>query len=69
MDKETDLKQLITYGTLHIAVLGPSELGKSPAANGCVAEFLRAAEHDVRNLLCERVAVAPSLKGFRILFG
>jgi len=69
MKQEPESTQLITFSSLHIEVLGPGELGNSPLANGCVAEFLHAVEHDVRNLLRERAEVSPSLEGFRILFG
>lgn len=69
MTQERELKQLITFNSLHIEVLGPKELGDSPLAIRCVTEFLHAVELDVGKLLCERAETAPVLKEFRLRFG
>jgi hypothetical protein len=69
MKQELESKQLITFSSLHIEVLGPRELGNSQLAIRGVTEFLHAVELDVRNLLRERVGTSPNLEGFRLRFG
>ena len=69
MKREQQSKQLITFNSLHIEVLGPRELGNSQLAIRGVTEFLQAVEHDVRKLLLERAETSPILDGFRLLFG
>ena len=61
-------KHLITFNSLHISVLGPGELRKNRAANGCVTDFLRTVEHDTRHLLKECAKISPELKRFRLQF-
>ena len=62
-------KQLITFSSLHIEVLGPRALGNSQPAIRGVTEFFHAVELDVRNLLRERAETSPILEGFRLRFG
>jgi hypothetical protein len=69
MKQEQESKQLITFNSLHLEVLGPRELGNSQLAIRRVTEFLHAVELDVRNLLRERVETSPNLDGFRLRFG
>ena len=69
MKQEQESKQLITFSSLHIEVLGPRELGNSQLAIRDVTEFLHAVELDVRNLLRERAEASSSLEGFRLRFG
>jgi hypothetical protein len=69
MKQEQESKQLITFNSLHIEVLGPKELGNSQLAIRGVTEFLHAIELDVRNLLRERAETSPILEGFRLRFG
>ena len=47
MKQEQESKQLITFNSLHIEVLGPRELGNSQQAIRGVTEFLHAVERDV----------------------
>jgi len=49
MKQELESKQLITFNSLHIEVLGPREIGNSQLAIRSVTEFLHAVELDVRN--------------------
>jgi hypothetical protein len=69
MKQEQESKQLITFNSLHIEVLGPRELGNSELAIRGVTEFLHAVEFDVGNLLRERVEMSSNLEGFRLRFG
>jgi len=69
MKQEQESKQLITFNSLHIEVLGPRELGNNQLAIRGVAEFLHAVEHDVRNRLGERATKSPILEGFRLRLG
>ena len=69
MKQEQESKQLITFNSLHIEVLGPREVGNSPLAIHGVTEFLHAVELDVRNLLRERAETSSILAGFRLRFG
>jgi hypothetical protein len=69
MKQEQESKQLITFNSLHIEVLGPRELGNSPLAIRSVTEFLHAVELDVRNLLSDRAATSRIPEGFRLRFG
>ena len=69
MKQEQESKQLITFNSLHIEVLGPRELGNSQHAIRGVKEFLHRAELDVGELLRERGEMSPILKGFRLRFG
>jgi hypothetical protein len=69
MKQEQESKQLITFDSLHIEVLGPRELGDSRPAICGVTEFLHAVELDVRNLLRERAETSSILEGFRLRFG
>ena len=69
MEQDQESKQLITFNSLHIEVLGPRELGNNQLAIRGVAEFLHAVEHDVRNRLSERAERSPILEGFRLRFG
>ncbi|HWO38365.1 MAG TPA: hypothetical protein VNO32_57065 [Candidatus Acidoferrum sp.] len=61
-------KRPITFGTLHISVLGPRALGTNRVAIGRVTDFLRTVEHDTRHLLRQCIKVSPALKGFRVRF-
>jgi hypothetical protein len=69
MTQEQESKQLITFNSLHIEVLGLRELGNSQLAIRDVTEFLHRVELDVRNLLRERAEQSPILEGFRLRFG
>jgi len=69
MKQEQESKQLITFNSLHIEVLGPRELGNSQLAIRGVTEFLHGAELDVGKLLRERAELSPILEGFRLRFG
>ena len=69
MKQQQESKQLITFNSLHIEVLGPRDLGNSQAAIRGVTEFLHAVEHDVRNRLGEGAETSPILAGFRVRFG
>lgn len=69
MEQDQQSKQLITFNSLHIEVLGPRALGNSQPAIRDVTEFLHAVELDVRNLLRERAETSPILEGFRLRFG
>ena len=69
MTQEQESKRLITFNSLHIEVRGPRELGNSQLAIRGVTEFFHAVEHDVQNLLRERVETSPILEGFKLLFG
>lgn len=69
MEQDQESKQLITFNSLHIEVLGPRALGNSQPAICGVTEFLDAVELDVRNLLRERAETSPILEGFRLRFG
>ena len=69
MKREQDSRQLITFSSLHIEVLGPRELGSSQLAIRGVTEFLHGVELDVGKLLRERAEMAPILEGFRLRFG
>ena len=69
MKQEQESKQLITFNSPHIEVLGPRELGNNPLAIRRVTEFLHAVEHDVRNRLGERAERSPILEGFRLRLG
>jgi hypothetical protein len=69
MKQEQESKQLITFNSLHIEVLGPREVGNSPLAIRGVTEFLHAVEHDVRNRLSERAERSSILERFRLRFG
>ena len=69
MKREQELKQLITFSSLHIEVLGPRELGNSQQAIRGVTEFLHGVELDVRKLLRERAERLPILEEFRLRFG
>ena len=69
MKQEQESKQLITFSSLHIEVLGPRELSNSELAIRGVTEFLHGAELDVRRLLRERAEVSPILEEFRLRFG
>ena len=69
MKQEQQSKQLITFNSLHIEVLGPREFGNSQLAIRGVTEFLHAVEQDVRNRLGERAEGSPILEGFRLRFG
>jgi hypothetical protein len=68
MKQKQKTKQVITFNSLHIEVLGPRPLSKSRATDGCVTDFLRTVEHDTRHLLRERAIISPELKGFRLRF-
>lgn len=68
MEQEQDSKRLITFGSLHIEVVGPGELGNSPVVNVCVTDFLRAVEHDVQNYLRQRIEMFADLKTFKLRF-
>jgi hypothetical protein len=67
MKKKQESKQLITFDSLHIEVLGPKELGNTQPAIRGVTEFLHSVEHDARNLLRERAEASPIFKGFRLV--
>ncbi len=69
MEHEQESKQLITFNSLYIEVLGPRAVGNSQPAIRGVTEFLHAVELDVRNLLHERAETSPILEGFRLRFG
>jgi hypothetical protein len=69
MKQEQESKQLITFNSLHIEVLGPRELGNSQLVIRDVTEFLHTVELDVRSLLRERAETSPVLDGFRVRFG
>jgi hypothetical protein len=69
MKQEQESKQLITFNSLHIEVLGPRELGNSQLAIRGVTEFLHGVELDVGKLLRERAGMSPILEGFRLRFG
>jgi hypothetical protein len=69
MKREQESKQLITFSSLHIEVLGPRELGNSQQAIRGVTEFLHRVELDVGKLLRERAEMSPILDGFRLRFG
>ena len=69
MKQEQESKQLITFNSLHIEVLGPRELGNSQHAIRGVKEFLHGVELDVGKLLRERAETSPILEGFRLRFG
>ena len=69
MKEEQESKQLITFNSLHIEVLGPKVLGNSPLAIRGVTELLHLVELDVRNLLRERAETSPIPEGFRLRFG
>jgi hypothetical protein len=69
MKLEQESKQLITFNSFHIEVLGPRELGNSQLAIRSVTEFLQAVELDVRNLLSKRAETYRILEGFRLRFG
>jgi len=62
-------KQLITFSSLHIEVLGPRELGNSQQAIRGVTEFLHRVELDAGKLLHERAEMSPILDGFRLRLG
>lgn len=62
MDLESNPRRLITFGSMHVDVLGPRELNHKPEANRCIASFLRAAEHEIRNLLREQAEDCPALR-------
>jgi hypothetical protein len=68
MEQEQVSNRLITFGSVHIEVLGPTELGNSRVTNVCVADFLRAVEHDVRDLLRQRIELFADLKTFKLRF-
>jgi hypothetical protein len=68
MKQKQKTKQVITFNSLHIEVLGPRPLSKSRATDGCVTDFLRTVEHDTRHLLRECATISPELKGFRLRF-
>ena len=69
MEQEQESKQLITFSSLHIEVLGPKKLGNSQQAIRGVAEFLHGVELDAGKLLRERAEKSPILEGFRLRFG
>ena len=69
MKQEEESKQLITFSSLHIEVLGPRKLGNSQEAIRGVTEFLQGVELDVGKLLRERAETSPILDGFRVRFG
>jgi hypothetical protein len=69
MNQEQKSKQLITFSSLHIEVLGTRELGNSRQAIRGVTEFLHGVELDVGKLLRERAEISPILEGFRLRFG
>ena len=69
MEQDQESKQLITFNSLHIEVLGPRTLGNSQPAIRGVTEFLHAVEIDVGKLLRERAEMSPTLEGFRLRFG
>jgi hypothetical protein len=69
MKQGKESKQLITFSSLHIEVLGPRELGNSQPAIRGVKEFLHGAELDVGKLLRERAETSPILERFRLRFG
>ena len=56
MKQEQESKQLITFNSLHVEVVGPRELGNNQPAIRGVTEFLHAVEHDVRNRRGPRAA-------------
>jgi len=62
-------KQLITFSSLHIEVVGPRELRNSQQAIRGVTEFLHGVELDVGKLLRERAEMSPILEAFRARFG
>ena len=62
MDLESNPKRLITFGSLHVDVLGPKEFNNKPEAIRSIARFLRAAEQEIRNLLREQSETSPDLK-------
>jgi hypothetical protein len=68
MEPGPNSSELIIFSSLHIEVLGPRNLGNSPLANVCVADLLRAAEHEVRKLIRERATLFPDLKKFDFQF-
>ena len=59
MKQEQESKQLITFNSLHIEVLGPRELGNSQPAIRGVTEFLHGVELDVGKLLREARGNVP----------
>jgi len=69
MEHEQESKQLITFNSLHIEVLGPRELRNSQLAIKGITEFLHVVEHDARNLLREHAETTSLLKAFRLRFG
>jgi hypothetical protein len=68
MEPGPNSSELIIFSSLHIEVLGPRNLGKNTLANICVADLLRAAEHEVRKLIRERATLFPDLKKFDFQF-
>ena len=58
MDPGPNSSELIIFSSLHIEVLGPRNLGKTPLANVCVADLVRAAEYEIRMLLRARNLVS-----------
>ena len=69
MKQGKESKQLITFSSLHIEVLGPRELGNSKQAIRGVTAFLHGVELDVGKLLRERAERLPILEEFRLRFG
>jgi len=68
MKQKKKMKQIITFNSLYIEVLGPRLLSKNTATDGCVTDFLRTLEHDTQHLLRECAKSSPVLKDFRLRF-
>jgi len=61
-------KRLITYSSLAMEVLGPSDAEKNRKTWGCVTHYLRTMESIAEVQLKECAKISPELKGFRLRF-